>query len=123
MTVTLNVPGRLWTVNAERRMNHYEHGRKTRTTREAAGWIAKASQTPALAWAEVTVAPVQRRGVLADPGNHYPPAKAAIDGLVDIGVLPGDTGEWVRSLTFRPPARGHEDSLTLILRGPRANVG
>ena len=44
-------------------------------------------------------------GTLQDIGNCYTSAKAAIDGLVLAGLLPDDTGEHIRSLTFYPPIR------------------
>lgn len=42
--------------------------------------------------------------------------KAAIDGLVDAGVLPGDTPRHLRSLVQHAPVRG-ADALVLHLRG------
>lgn len=44
-----------------------------------------------------------------------PAAKAAIDGIVDAGVLPDDTPAHVLSLTFRPPVYGHPDALAVVL--------
>jgi hypothetical protein len=44
--------------------------------------------------------------------------KAAIDGLVDAGIVPDDSGEYVRMITFMPAVRG-DDQLTLIIEGER----
>lgn len=63
----------------------------------------------------VTVRCSMRRGRLQDPGNAYPSAKAAIDGLVAAGVIDDDTGTHLASITFEAPTRG-DDSFTLEIR-------
>jgi hypothetical protein len=58
------------------------------------------------------------RHPVADTGACYPAVKAAIDGLVDAGVLPGDTGTHVPSITFLAPIRvgkDQQESLTLVV--------
>ena len=67
--------------------------------------------------AKITVEVMMRHPV-ADTGACFPAVKAAIDGLVDAGVLPGDTGQFVPSITFLAPVRVGKDqveTLTLVL--------
>ena len=52
----------------------------------------------------ITVQPVQK-GKLPDAGNCYPSAKAAIDGLVDAGVLIDDDPRHVHTVELRAPRR------------------
>jgi len=67
-------------------------------------------------WINVTVQPFQKRGRLQDTAACNPSVKAAIDGLVDAGIIPDDSGEFVRMITFLPCVRG-DDQLTLIIEG------
>jgi hypothetical protein len=69
-------------------------------------------------WINVIVQPFQAKGRLQDTAACNPSVKAAIDGLVDASVVPDDTGEFVRQITFLPCVRG-EDMLTLIIQGER----
>lgn len=96
-------PARPWTLNAERR-DHWSQARAlTREWREAFSWLAMRDRRRFFA-CSITVV-VQMRPPLQDTGNAYGSAKAAIDGLVDAGVLPNDGPEVVRRLTFRAPIR------------------
>ena len=54
---------------------------------------------------------------LTDPEAVAPSAKCVIDGLVDWGAWPNDTGEWVKAVTFLPPTldRGHPHALIVTL--------
>lgn len=86
--------------------------------REAFHWMAVA-QRVRFKRVEVHVSIVMKRP-LADTGNAYGSVKAAIDGLVDAGVLPGDGPNVVMRLCMdapRPPLRGEAESLTLTLIG------
>ena len=74
-----------------------------------------------MAWINVTVQPFQKRGRLQDTAACNPAAKAAIDGLVDAGIVPDDSGDYVRQITFLPCVRG-EDQLTIIIQGVREHA-
>jgi hypothetical protein len=65
----------------------------------------------------VTVRHYKAKGTLPDVAACLPSVKAAIDGLVDAGLWPNDTGEWVRSVTFEAPAHDRErgDAVELVL--------
>jgi hypothetical protein len=65
--------------------------------------------------AHVTVEIVVKRKPLPDTGANYTAVKAAIDGLVDAGLLPDDTPEHVRSITMLAPVQGKHDRMTITL--------
>ncbi|NCV84637.1 MAG: hypothetical protein EBW14_01855, partial [Oxalobacteraceae bacterium] len=109
---------RPWTTNAERAGNRWERASLTKEWREAFAWLAKSEQLPAMRWISVTVQPYQQGGRLQDVGACNPAVKAAIDGLVDAGVLPDDSSEFVRSLIFLPPQKG-KNSLVVYIRGAK----
>ena len=109
---------RPWTTNAERAGNRWERASLTKEWREAFAWLAKAEQIPAMSWISVTVEPHQKGGRLQDVGACNPAVKAAIDGLVDAGILPDDSPEYVRSLIFLPPQRD-KNSLVIYIRGAK----
>jgi hypothetical protein len=62
----------------------------------------------------VIVQPWQAKGNLADTAACNPSVKAAIDGLVDAGVIENDTGEFVQQITFMPVKKG-KNALVLTL--------
>jgi len=77
-------------VNANGRHHWAAKARKVRAIRTAARWQAKAARIPRLTKARIVVEylPPDRRR--RDPANWAPSAKAAVDGLVDAGVLDDD---------------------------------
>lgn len=89
-TWTVELPAGIPLLTANQRPHWRARARLTKTIREAAYWSAKASKVPSLVCAHITVdyRPVDRRR--RDPGNWAPSAKAAVDGLVDAGILPDD---------------------------------
>jgi hypothetical protein len=64
------------------------------------------------------VEPHQKGGRSQDVGACNPAVKAAIDGLVDAGILPDDSPEFVRSLVFLPPLKD-KNSLVIYIRGAK----
>ena len=76
--------------------------------------MAKIQHVPALAAIEVYATPLAKdRRWRQDVGACFPAVKAAIDGLVDAGVLPDDNPQFVRALTFYPAEIGDMDGLRL----------
>lgn len=118
MTYILTYSKRPLTTNAERSGNRWGRAAHTREWRDAFAWIAKRERVPRMRWINVTVQPYQKRGRLQDTAACNPSVKAAIDGLVDAGIIPDDSGEYVRQITFLPCVRG-DDQLTLIIQGER----
>lgn len=114
------IPGKLVTLNAERKGNRWGRATATAEWRQTAAWLAKAQKLPKLDRVTVTANPQQSRGVLADAGNHLPSVKAAVDGLVDVGVLPDDNPKHVTALILIAPRRG-TDGLHLILTVDRTS--
>jgi len=105
---------RPWTTNAERRMTRWERAAHTKEWRGAFYWLAKAKRIPLLTAVTIEAVPLQARGPLQDTAACNPAVKAAIDGLVDAGVVPDDNGRHVRSITFHPAEKDH-DALLLII--------
>lgn len=110
---TLTYGARPWTLNAERRLDFHVHGRMTSEWRTAFGWLARQQKIPRLGRVAISANP-SMRPPLADTGNCYGAVKAAIDGLVDAGVLRGDGPEIVALIALYAPVRGI-DALTLIV--------
>jgi crossover junction endodeoxyribonuclease RusA len=111
----LEYPSRPWTTNAERKAHRYERAALTKEWRGAFYWLAKVEQIPRLIAASITAEPIQSRGPLQDTAACNPAVKAAIDGLVDAGVLPDDDGRYVREITFLPARKGNRDALVLTI--------
>lgn len=98
---TIHLPAGMDLLNANDRVHHRVRGNLTRAIRGAA--MEACSEDPAMhaALAAANPGPVLQRayilGVLhpgsrrrVDPANFYPSFKAAVDGLVDAGVLEDD---------------------------------
>lgn len=120
MTIILAWDRKPVTTNAERSGNRWARAASTREWRDAFAWIAKRERVPPMRWINVVAQPSQKRGRLQDTAACNPSVKAAIDGLVDAGVIPDDSGEYVRQITFLPCRRG-DDQLALILTGERGD--
>jgi hypothetical protein len=100
---TLTLDERPFTVNEERRVHWREHRRVTAHWRDAFAKLARAQRVPRLDRVAVDATPIKgNRRAWPDVGACMPAAKAAIDGLVDAGVIPDDTDRHVVSLTFHP---------------------
>jgi crossover junction endodeoxyribonuclease RusA len=78
-------------LNANQRLHHHPKAQLTKTIRDAACLLARQARIPNLQHAHICYV-VHPGGVVRrrDPGNWAPTAKAAVDGLVDAGVLPDD---------------------------------
>lgn len=88
----LVVPGRLLSHNEERRSHWSHRARYTRGLREAVAMQAMVARLPkGLAVVTVTAQARQAKGArLADRLAYAPTVKAAIDGLVDYGLVADD---------------------------------
>ncbi len=102
-TWTLFYGERPWTTNAERSWHYHKRAKAVRETREAFMLLAHQMKVPKLAAIKVAATPLakDRRGI-QDVAACYPAVKAAIDGLVDAGVVIDDDPRYVTSLTFLP---------------------
>ena len=128
MTVyTLRYDKRPWTLNSERQGSHKgkkggggHYGRAARTKEWRDKFAELADGYAPLRSIEVVVLPEVRNKTMPDTGACIGAAKAAIDGLVDAGVIPGDGPKYVRRLTFLAPVVTGTDALVLRIEGERA---
>jgi hypothetical protein len=119
-TYTVAIPGRVSTVNKLRTVHFHERALHDATWRTSACWEAVQAQVPKLDKVKITACPWLKGRRSQDVAACLPSVKAAIDGLVDAGVLPDDTPNHVLSLEFLPPALGAEvDELVLTLEEVR----
>src|SRR5690554_444740 len=121
---TIVIPATGEWLNANRRRNmHWSKDRElTGLWRTAAGWAAKASDVPALGPTRVVaqLRVVARRRSRIDPANYAPTAKACVDGLVDAGIWPDDSADWVEGPDMRlgeTAAKPADEALVLLLYG------
>lgn len=105
----------LLTANAQRRMHYRTWGPLMSIARSSAYIMAKQAKIPKLTRVHIHIFPGQARGVLADPGNHYPMAKAVIDGLVDASIIEDDNGASVSCVSLYAPARTKQPQLRVVL--------
>ncbi len=78
--------------------------------------MAKAERVPAMLKVSVEATPVKSsRAAWPDVAACYPAVKAAIDGLVDAGVVPDDDPAHVSKITFHAPRIGDIDGLRLLV--------
>jgi hypothetical protein len=88
-------------LTSNQRLNHWEKARRTRVIRDMA-LVWSRYERPAkmqAATLEVVVAwpPLKR---VRDAHNLQPSLKAAVDGCMDYGLLPGDDDRHLKAVTF-----------------------
>jgi hypothetical protein len=105
-----------WSVNDQVTWHWATRHAHVKAWRQAFALLARQHRLPRLQRAhigvQVVVAGTSR---LPDAGNCFYAAKAAVDGLVDAFVLPGDSPRFMRSLSFDAPTRGTTHSLTIAI--------
>ena len=92
---TVPLPAGMALLNANRRHHHHTRARLTRELRGTALVYTKAARVPHLERAHIVVEyrpPDKRR---RDVHNLFPSAKAAVDGVVDAGVLTDDSDAYL----------------------------
>ena len=108
---------RPWTANGERRLHPMARAALVREWRTAFWILAKETHVPPMDRIAITAMPVQRnQASRPDVGACYGAVKAAIDGLVDAGVVPNDTPDHVIEIRFTAPAIGSADQLVLVIQ-------
>lgn len=93
---------RPWTVNAERKMHYHTRAKKVRVYREAFYYLAADAGLPQLESMCIEATPVLGDNRLQDTAACNGAVKAAIDGLVDFGIVPDDSNEWLKWIKFYP---------------------
>lgn len=114
VTYSFEYAVRPWTTNAERNWHYMKRSKFVKEWRDAFAQMSK-NHAP-LKWASITIEPWQKNGVLADVAACNPAAKAAIDGIVDGGILKDDSPQYLHSVTFLQPQKGR-DALIVWIRG------
>lgn len=100
---TLTHSQRPWTANSERRWHYQKRAAVVREWRTAFAWLARAERIPNLYRVSICAQPLAlSRRWRPDVAACYPAVKAAIDGLVDAGVIPDDDDSHLTALTFLP---------------------
>ena len=113
----LDLPWKAPKLSPNRRLHWAARGRETRSVRQQTGWIAKAAKlTPQLP-ITVTLHYRPARNGRRDPGNLCLDSKASIDGLVDAGLAPDDTEQYIRETipVIHPAEPGQGAALWLEL--------
>lgn len=105
---------RPWTANAERRWHHMRRAQVVREARERWAWLARAEGIPPLQRISVEATPLRKNArSMPDVAACYPAVKAAIDGLVDAGVVEDDTPFRVYKIVFQAPQIAKREGLRL----------
>lgn len=104
------------TVNAVARLHRQQWATHTRQVRETWAWLAVQARVPRLDRARIVATPLHaNRRSPQDVAAAAPHVKAAVDGLVDAGVLDDDSPEFLVELAFRPPDICGADGLRLVI--------
>lgn len=101
-TLTLTIPAPCDWLNSNQRLYRMVSARRIAAWRNAADYAAtEAAHDSFLVPVHITVTVHKTRAGRWDAGNLYPTAKAIVDGLVDAGVIPDDSNEWVTGPDMR----------------------
>ena len=113
---SLRYEARPWSVNQQVRMHWSWKHERVAEWRHAFEQLALAAQLPELEAATVSCrAQLGKGGRRYDAGNDYYALKAALDGIVDAGVLPDDGPNYVHAVTLEAPVKGDGDLFTLTV--------
>lgn len=111
-----------WTANAERSFHYHKRAGLVRDCRERFHWLAVSAQIPPLQTIRVEAIPLSKsKRTRQDVAAVFPAVKAAIDGIVDAGVLPDDSAKHLVSLTFYPLRLWQHDGLLLRIISEEEN--
>ena len=107
---------RPWTTNAERTWHYRKRAKVVKDTRERWVILTRQAAVPRLEKIRVDVVPLAKdRRWRPDVGACYPAVKAAIDGMVDAGVIVDDNPEHLSSITFHSVQVCGRDGLRLVV--------
>jgi Holliday junction resolvase RusA-like endonuclease len=107
---------RPWTTNQERKKgSHYQRSAVTKWWREAFRDAALEAEIPHFESIRIEVTPILPDRRIQDTGACFPTAKAAIDGLVDAGVIDDDAPQYVPTITFHAPVICKQGGLEILI--------
>jgi hypothetical protein len=115
VTSVLHYGKRPVTLNAERRMHHFERAKIVKEWRNAFAWLAKLNHVPRHDRVVIIAQPHLKGGRMQDCDACHPSVKAAIDGLVDAGVLIDDSPPHVLEIRYMAPLPSSDDGLTITV--------
>jgi hypothetical protein len=115
-TVELVLEQRPWTINEERTKHRFEIAKRTKEWRSAFHLLALAKNLPTMTNCIITATPYQLKGRMQDVAACVPAVKAAIDGLVDAGVMLDDAPTHLKAIVFAQPQKG-KPALKLEIEG------
>lgn len=113
MTWTLTHPAKATTVNKSRTEHFHTRAAHDREWRGVFWLLAMEAHVPPCEAIAVRVQQECRTRRLPDVAACLPSVKAAIDGLVDAGVIPDDDPAHMRRLVFEAPVTTGRDAITL----------
>lgn len=119
MNYVLEVVGkRPTTLNQERKVNRWQaRATDTKWWRTEFCEAAVEGELPFMGRVHISVYPLHKNGRSPqDCGACFPAAKAAIDGLIDAGIVDNDTPDIVVQIDFHAPQITGEDGLRLVVR-------
>ncbi len=107
MIVRLDLPYRQPPLTANQRLHWARKAELTRRCREATGWLVRSKNLPGARRLTVTLHYQPAEPRRRDAHNLYPTVKACVDGLVDAGVVPDDSTEYVSTPepVIHPPGK------------------
>lgn len=108
---------RPWTTNAERTWHYHKRAKKVKEWREAFCVLAIEQKIPLQDKIVVVATPILKSHP-QDVGSALPAAKAAIDGIVDAGVIVDDTPDHLKAIMFKAPEKGRNALRIEIHKAP-----
>jgi hypothetical protein len=93
---------RPWTTNKDRNFHPMQRAKLIKSWREAYCELATKTNIPELEVMFIEAIPLLRNRNFQDTAACNPAVKAAIDGIVDAGVVPDDSKQWLKWILFRP---------------------
>jgi hypothetical protein len=108
------------TVNRVATLHRHAWAQLTKATRAEWYWLGKQAEVGPCLAVVLTVTPLHTdRRSPQDVAACAPHAKAAIDGLVDAGLIPDDSPQHLLSVTFLPPLICGVDGLAIDIQEVR----
>lgn len=95
------------------RANRAQRNNANKEWRDAFMWLAVEQKIPPLERIQILAWPMLRDRRIQDVGACFPAIKAAIDGLVDAGVVPEDEPRYVTMIAMGPPVQETYDALRI----------
>ena len=110
----VTLPLDAWGVNEERAGGWRQHRSRTRVARDFTNLALSGRSLPG--FAGVVEIEATTYGHRLDPGSDLPLVKAVVDGLVDLGVLAGDSAKHVSRVILNAPASAGPARVTVEIR-------